>query len=57
MQNDPREVRAETLEVLLPWGMPSADAPGQRSETMGLWLTGGASLLLWTGLALLLTAS
>ncbi|MEJ8838885.1 hypothetical protein [Ramlibacter sp. AN1133] len=55
MPNDRREARAETLQVLLPWGMPMSDRddglPGA-----AFWLAGGASLLLWTAVALLLTA-
>jgi hypothetical protein len=54
MPND-REARAETLPTLLPWGTPLAE----RDEAFGgpgFWLAGGASLLLWTAVALLLTA-
>jgi hypothetical protein len=57
MQTDTREGRAEPLQMLLPWGMPSADAQDGGREEWALWLTGGASLLVWTGLAILLTAA
>lgn len=55
MPNDHREVRAETLQVLLPWGTPMSE----RDDRVGgpaFWVAGGASLLLWTAVALLLTA-
>jgi hypothetical protein len=55
MRNDHREARAETLQVLLPWGMPMSDRD-DRSGERAFWLAGGASLLLWTAVALLLTA-
>jgi hypothetical protein len=54
MPNDRREALAETLQVLLPWGTPLAE----RDDGFGgpaFWLAGGASLLLWTAVALLLT--
>jgi hypothetical protein len=56
MQTDTRDGRAEPLQML-PWGMPSADAQDGGGEGWALWLTGGASLLAWTGLAILLTAA
>jgi len=55
MPNDNREARAETLQLLLPWGSPTSD----RDDAFGgpaFWLAGGASLLVWTALALLLTS-
>jgi hypothetical protein len=55
MPNDSREARAETLQLLLPWGSPLSD----REDGLGgpaFWLAGGASLVLWTAVALLLTA-
>jgi hypothetical protein len=55
MPNDPREARADTMQVLLPWGTPIAERDDPRSAA-ALWLAGGASLLLWTAVALLLTA-
>ena len=56
MPNDRREARAETLQVLLPWGMPLSDRD-ERAGAAAFWLAGGASLLLWTAVALLLTAA
>jgi hypothetical protein len=55
MPNDNHESRAENLQVLLPWGMPLSE----RDDPAGpaFWLAGGASLLLWTAVALLLTAA
>lgn len=55
MRNESREARAETIQVLLPWGSPVAEGE-DASGAAALWLAGGASLLLWTGVALLLTA-
>lgn len=55
MPNDNREARAETIQVLLPWGTPLAErdeAPGGAA----FWVGGGAFLLVWTALALLLTS-
>lgn len=55
MPTHPREAHAESLQVLLPWGSPIAEGEDARGAA-GLWLAGGASLLLWTALAMLLTA-
>jgi|KBSSwiStaDraftv2_1062776.scaffolds.fasta_scaffold1436154_1 hypothetical protein len=55
MRNQPQEARAESIQLLLPWGTPLAerdDGPGRAV----FWMAGGASLLLWTAVALLLTA-
>jgi len=54
MPPERREARAETLPTLLPWGTPLSE----RDDGFGgpaFWLAGGASLLLWTAVALLLT--
>lgn len=56
MPNETREARPESPKVLPAWGMPGADHPQGFMDSVGLWLTGGASLLAWTGLALWLTA-
>lgn len=57
MSNDGHEARAEGAQPLLPWGLPLADAREGFLRAAAFWLTGGASLLLvWTMLALLLTA-
>lgn len=55
MPQEAREARTETLQVLLPWGMPVADGE-EGPGGAGWWLAGGASLLVWTAVALLLTA-
>lgn len=55
MQQD-REVRADADPLFLARGLP-----GDGGEAVfggaTLWLTGGASLLLWTAIALLLTTA
>lgn len=56
MANDPQNVRTEPPAVFLAWGMP-AETPGGVFDEPALWLTGGATLLLWTILALVLTTS
>ena len=55
MPNDHREARAESIQVLLPWGTPLAERDNGFAGAV-FWLAGGASLLLWTAVALLLTA-
>ena len=55
MPNDRREARVETIQVLLPWGSAVADRE-EAAHGAAFWLAGGASLLLWTAVALLLTA-
>jgi hypothetical protein len=55
MPDENREARAETMQMLLPWGTPSAERD-EAAAGAAFWLTGGASLLVWTALALLLTA-
>lgn len=57
MPNDTSEVRSEAAPVHLAWGVHAIDAPEVGSGTGPLWLAGGACLLLWTALALLLTTS
>lgn len=54
MRNDSDDVHAEQ-EVFLAWGMP---IEGRESvlDDPTLWFTAGVTLLLWTGLALLLTS-
>jgi hypothetical protein len=56
MQNQSREARAEAAPAFLPWDRP-ADTRERLAEDAMLWLTGGASLLLWTAIALLLTTA
>ena len=55
MTNDFHAARTEHPPVVLAWDM-QAEA-GSLFEDSVLWWTGGASLLLWTVLALLLTWS
>jgi hypothetical protein len=55
MPNDTREARADSAPLLMAWGLPGAEV--QEGPFDGaVWLTGGVSLLLWTAVALLLTA-
>lgn len=54
---DIREGRADSAPVFLAWGMPATiEAHEGFFSGPALWLTGGASLLLWTAIALLLTS-
>lgn len=55
MPNDIREIRTEQPAMLLAWGL-SQESRDPLLEA-GLWLTAGASVLLWTALVLLLTAA
>ena len=56
MENDTRQARTEAAAAVAAWGEP---AQGRESFLDGpaMWLTGGATLLLWTALALLLTSA
>jgi hypothetical protein len=56
MPHDTRDLRADSATPLASWGSPVADADGPLEET-AIWVTGGATLLAWTALALLLTAA
>ena len=56
MQNPAREASADAAPAFLPWDMPADPREGFPGEAT-LWLTGGASLLLWTAIALLLTTA
>jgi hypothetical protein len=55
MPYDSREARAEPLQVLMPWGSPTSEGDDPVAGPAS-WLAGGASLLLWTAVALLLTS-
>jgi len=57
MPDESRESRSENPPTLLAWGMPSDDARQDAAEIAAWWLAGGIGLLLWTGLALLLTSA
>ena len=54
MANDTREVRSDGSPIVL-----ALDLPWEDDVLLGaaLWLTGSLSLLLWTGLVLLLTST
>lgn len=54
MAKDTRETRADA--ALLAWGLPPAEAQDLAGVDPGSWLAGGAFLLLWTAVAMLLTA-
>lgn len=56
MGNDTDDVRHDPAPVFLAWGMPMEARDGLLDGAT-LWLTGGATLLLWTALALLLTTA
>ena len=56
MPIDSREERADSAPVFLAWGMPMAEAHEGFFDGTAMWLTGGVSLLVWTAIALLLTA-
>jgi hypothetical protein len=56
MPNDPRERFAEGSPILLAWGMPAAEASGGFLDQAFPWLAGGAALLVWTAVSLLLTS-
>lgn len=53
---DDREARAEAAPLYPSGGMPVEAGQGAFGGAV-LWLTGGASLLLWTAIALLLTSA
>ena len=53
MGDDTRESRADP--AILAWGLP-AEAQDFDLVDVGSWLAGGACLLLWTAVAMLLTA-
>jgi len=57
MPNDTRNSRADAAPVFLAWGIPSVEAPDGMFDNAVLWITGGAALLLWTGISLLLTSA
>ena len=51
-----RDRREDAALLLLPWGIPGAEAPRQVADVLSVWLGGGLVLLAWTALALVLTA-
>ena len=56
MPHDTRERFAEGAPVFMAWGIPSVEAPDGVFDSAVLWITGGAALLVWTGISLLLTS-
>ena len=56
MPNPTREGRPESTPVLLAWGPPWSESRDGFMGRVGLWIAGGAGLLLWTVLAYWLTA-
>lgn len=56
MATDTREVRAEATPVSLAWGVHAVETADGMADGAVLWLAGGACLLLWTAIALLLTS-
>ena len=56
METDSREARTEALPAAVIQGA-TADARENLREEAAFWFTGGASLLLWTAFALLLTSA
>lgn len=55
MPQDTRQADADSTPEVLAWGMPAETGQGF-FDGFALWLSGGASLLLWTALAFVLTA-
>lgn len=53
---DHREGRADSAPLFLAWGLPAIEAHEGFFSGAAMWLSGGASLLLWTAIALLLTS-
>lgn len=56
MPNESDDMRDEPVFLFLSWGMPIEVREGFLDGPT-LWLTGGATLLLWTALAVLLTSA
>jgi hypothetical protein len=56
MPTDTRDTRADAASVFLAWGMPSGESQDDMFANAVWWMGGGASLLVWTALALVLTA-
>jgi len=52
-----RESDAADLPVQWTVGRLDLECDAEMFGSLGWWLTGGASLLLWTGIALLLTSA
>ena len=57
MPNDYADLRTENIARFPGWPGPSAERHDSMEEAGAWWLSGGAMLLLWTALALLLTSA
>lgn len=57
MPDETRESHAEDSRTMPAWGEPPDDANRDSAGRDGSWLAVGIGLLLWTGLALLVTAA
>lgn len=57
MQDVPRDARAEAGSVFLGWGAAGPDNSDGYLDGPVLWLAGGAALLLWTAVSVLLTSA
>ena len=57
MPHDTRDLRSDHAAPFASWGGPMSDGQEGVLAEPALWLTGGGALLLWTGLALLLTSA
>jgi hypothetical protein len=57
MPNDNRDLRADSTAPFPGWAMSTGDGQERLQAESGLWLSGGAILLAWTALALLLTTA
>jgi hypothetical protein len=56
MQQDPHQARTDPFPSLMAWGAPN-EIHERFFEGARWWLMGGASLLLWTAVALILTSA
>ena len=57
MTHDTRDLRTEHAASPASWGISVSDAHDGWPADPATWLTGGAALLLWTALAVLLTSA
>ena len=57
MAIETRDARMDAGPVLLTWGAPATERHEGPLDSAVLWLSGGLALLVWTGLALVLTSA
>jgi hypothetical protein len=57
MPNDTHDLRTDSATFFQGLGLHAADGSEGFLAEAGLWLSGGVALLLWTGIALLLTSA